>query len=123
MTSRTAYHIDVGPRDNLEDAARAFRFIDIVPDFLVIQVLCACDGVGGYEYGEVASELGVSTIVEQLAAYFATRGKLYAGAVPPESALVAIRRALNRPMPRSSAALMTTAAWPAWRRRRSVRPL
>lgn len=72
-TVHVAQYSDIGPRDNLEDAAGALvlsRPTSSEPDVFVAVV---CDGVGGNSHGEVASALGLRQTLGWLAGYFGQR--------------------------------------------------
>jgi len=66
---RTAIQVHPGPRESLEDAAVATTLTS--PQGTEAVILVLCDGVGGHERGERASELGVSRILAVLTSFIA----------------------------------------------------
>ena len=68
MTS-TAVHCDIGLRESLEDGALAAHYT--IPSIGRVAYLTACDGVGGHQFGEVASALALAHIHGSVAANMA----------------------------------------------------
>jgi protein phosphatase len=62
-----AYHLDRGPRERLEDSAKAFQLKVPGRDEAEISAMILCDGVGGSNGGDVASDSAVELIAMQLA--------------------------------------------------------
>ena len=64
--NKYVYHIDKGPRENIEDAVWAVTLTSQVPERVEFSLLCAADGVGGHKHGEVASAIAVHMILAYL---------------------------------------------------------
>ena len=67
MKARIAMHTDRGPRENLEDAMGAFSLTRYSARLFEIIMTIVLDGVGGHNYGEVASNIGLRYIGASLA--------------------------------------------------------
>lgn len=65
---RISFSYDQGPRENLEDALGVFTISIPFPGRPEITLAIAADGVGGNNYGEIASNLAVNSIKSFLAA-------------------------------------------------------
>ena len=90
---RTAISTNVGPRENLEDAALACRIIG--PGGREVLVCGVYDGAGGPAFGEVASALATAQIHSSLVARFADIGCLSEPAMLDSDTLsVVVRDAL-----------------------------
>jgi PPM family protein phosphatase len=69
--TRVFSHIDIGLRENVEDAAGGLTVTAAVPWPAQIAILTVADGAGGQKSGEVASELALRLIPSFLAGGFA----------------------------------------------------
>jgi len=71
--TRTAFDMDTGPRENLEDALGVLELILAGLAVVEALLLVICDGVGGNLYGERASNSAVATIRSKLTALLASK--------------------------------------------------
>jgi len=66
--NRISFSCNQGPRENLEDASGAFKMTIPASKELDITFAVVADGVGGNNYGEIASTQAVNSIKSFLAA-------------------------------------------------------
>jgi serine/threonine protein phosphatase PrpC len=89
-------HTDQGPRENLEDAARAVVLREMFPEESETVIAVVADGVGGHRGGEVASALAAQVIVATLCSLATTWRSKEASDPAPDSVLDALTMALGR---------------------------
>ncbi len=93
--TRIALHVDQGPRENLEDAASAFRVVSAAPDGGETSVFLVLDGVGGKCCGEVASASAREQLAAALAAFAAVAiDRPDGNRIPPDEILTTLCNAL-----------------------------
>jgi len=92
--TRTFFKINAGPRENIEDTAKFFEMIIWILRRLELTFLVVCDGVGGLNYGEVASAMGTNCLCSSLASKFSGgMSELDFSALSPDSVLSILEKA------------------------------
>jgi serine/threonine protein phosphatase PrpC len=66
--SRITFHMDQGPRENLEDTCAATKVVNALEKGQEVVAAMVLDGVGGANYGEVASRLARKALTAELTA-------------------------------------------------------
>ncbi|MGB2966841.1 MAG: protein phosphatase 2C domain-containing protein [Phycisphaerae bacterium] len=94
-TPRIASAINRGRRENLEDALAAFHFRLHQPGDLEVTWMVACDGVGGEQFGEVASALAIRHIGWALTGSLLDIELLTCAPVSPDSILAMLCQAIK----------------------------
>jgi PPM family protein phosphatase len=106
MKVRIAMHADKGPRENLEDAMGAFTVVRHANEAIEVHGLAGFDGVGGEDYGEVASCIAQRVVEASLVAgiVLATVEQL------PAKRDAAIREALKNALAQANEAILRQAS-------------
>ena len=93
----SAFHIDQGPRENLEDCCRSVVIEALAPVKRQVAIAGVFDGVGGNNFGEIASDLGATQIVCSLAVFFATHpAAVEQSALNPDTVVGALLSAFDQ---------------------------
>ena len=89
--SELAHHADPGPRPNMEDAFAAATTEVVAPIARDIRVAALCDGVGGNNAGEIASNLASYHLVSSVMAKLLILARPSPQASTPPDTILALR--------------------------------